>query len=219
MQDGWIGRVIPFTLVQQTLLLLEYQRLQELENSIAAIGTEISEQLETFSEEEKESASFNEDKDAFVAAELVKEAKQLRADSKNGETFAADSYEVRILEADMLLKAEKEAKKKRNTFAIALHLKTKATIEKLNDQQVRDLLELKWIRPLMNALHQLPQAEIASLTAKVVALAQKYVTTYKEVVEHIHATEQGLSATIDELSGNEFDMRGLAEFQLLLKGE
>lgn len=219
VQDGWIGRVIPFTLVQQTLLMQEHQKLQKLEKQIAAIATEIEEQLEAFGEEEKDSASFTEEKDGFVIAELAKEAKQLRADCKKSETFAADSYEARIIKADELLKGEKELKKQRNALAAALHLKTKATIENLNDQQVYELLELKWIRPLVSALHQLPQTEIATMTAKVLALAGKYSTTYSEVVEQIHSTEQSLSALIDELNGNEFDMQGLAEFQLLLKGE
>ena len=219
VQDGWTGRVIPFVLVQQTLLLPEYQKLQELGKRIVVIGTEIEELLEAFGEEEKDSDAFNEDKDAFVAAELVKEAKQLRADCKKGEILAEDSYEARIIQADELLKTEKELKKERIAFAAALHLKTKTTIENLSDGQVYDLLELKWISPLVNALHQQPQAEIATLTAKVVTLAEKYATTYKEVVEQIHVTEQSLSALIDELTGNEFDLQGLAEFQLLLKGE
>lgn len=219
VQEGWIGRIIPFTLVQQTLLKPEYQQLQELEKQIAVIGTGVEEQLEAFSEEERESTSFNEDKDAFAAAELAKEAKQLRADCKKGENFAEDSYEAKILKSDEVLKAEKELKKRRNVFAAALHLKTKATIENLSDQQVYDQLELKWIRPLLNALHQQPQTEIATLSAKVVILAEKYATTYKEVAGQIHTTQQNLSAQIDELTGNEFDMQGLAEFQQLLKGE
>jgi len=218
VQDGWIGRVIPFTLVQQTLLKSEYHQLQELDKRITVIGTKMEEQLEAFGEEEKDSDSFNEDKDSFAATELAKEAKQLRADRKKGETFAADSYEARILKADELLKSDKELKKQRNVFAANLHLKTKTTIENLSDQQVYDLLELKWIRPLVNALHQQPQTEISTLSAKVVALSEKYVTTYKEVVEQIKTTEQSLSALVDELTGSEFDMQGLAEFQLLLKG-
>lgn len=219
VQDGWIGRVIPFALVQQTLLLPEYRQLQELDKRIIASAAEIEELLEAFSEEEKDSDSFNEEKDGFVTAELAKEAKQLRADGKKGETFAEDSYETRIIKADDLLKAEKELKKERNLFAAALHLKTKSTIESLSDQQVYDLLELKWICPLVDSLHQLPRTEIATLTARVVALSEKYASTYKEVVEQIQTTEQSLSAMIDELDGNEFDLQGLAEFQQLLKGE
>lgn len=219
VQDGWTGRVMPFDLVQKTLLKPECLKLQELDNQVAAISAVIEEQLEAFSEEEKESASFNEDKDAFVAAELAKEAKLLRADSKKGETFTDDSYEARIIKVEDLLKREKEFKKGRKAFADALHLKTKVTIESLSDQQVYDLLELKWIRPLCDSLHQLPQTEIATLTAKVTALAEKYATTYKDIVEQIQTTEQSLSALIDELTGNEFDLQGLVEFQQLLRGE
>lgn len=219
VQDGWLGRIMPFALVQQTLLKSDCQKLEELEKQVAAVSAEVEGHLETFSEEEKESASFNEDKDAFATAELVKEAKQFHNDSKKGETFTADSYEARILKADKLLKAEKEAKKNRKAFADALHLKTKRTIENLSNEQVYDLLELKWIRPLVSALHQLPQTEIATLTAKVVTLAEKYATTYKDVAVQIQTTEQSLSSLIDELTGNEFDLQGLTEFQQLLKGE
>lgn len=219
VQDGWIGRVIPFSLVQQTLLEQDYQQLQELEKQMNVIATEIEEQLETFSEEEKNSDSFTEDKEGFAAAELAKEAKQLCADSKKGELFTKDSYEARIIKADGLIKREKTVKKERNASAAELHLKTKSTIENLSDQQVHDLLELKWIRPLVDSLHQLPRTEIATLTARVAALSEKYATTYKEVVEQIQTTEQSLSALIDELTGNEFDMQGLVEFQQLLKGE
>ena len=219
LQDGWVGRVIPFSLVQQTLLVHEYEALQKLDKQIAAIATEIEEQLEGFSEEEKDADSFNEEKDGFVATELAKEAKQLRSDSKKGETFGEESYEARIIKADDLLKAEKELKKQRKLAADALHLKTKATIEGLSDPQVYDLLERKWIHPLLAALHQQPQAEIATLITRVTTLAEKYATTYKGVVEQMQATQQSLSALIDELTGNQFDLQGLAEFQQLLRGE
>ena len=219
LQDGWVGRIIPFSLVQQTLLVQEYQALQGLDRQIVAIAAELEEQLEGFSEEEKDADCFNEEKDGFVATELAKEAKQLRADSKKGETFADDSFEARIIKADDLLKGEKELKKQRKLAADALHLKTKATIEGLSDPQVYDLLERKWIHPLLAALHQQPHAEIATLIAKVTTLAEKYATTYKGVVEQIQATEQSLSAMIDELTGNRFDLQGLAEFQQLLRGE
>ena len=219
LQDGRVGRVIPFMLVQQTLLVQEYEALQKLDRQIIAIAAELEEQLEGFSEEEKDADCFNEEKDGFVATELAKEAKQLRANSKNGETFGEDSYEARIIKADDLLKAEKELKRQRKLAADALHLKTKATIEGLSDPQVYDLLERKWIHPLLAALHQQPRTEIAFLIARVTTLAEKYATTYKGVVEQMQATQQSLSALIDELTGNQFDLQGLAEFQQLLRGE
>ena len=37
--------------------------------------------------------------------------------------------------------------------------------------------------------------------------------------EQIKASETALAGMIDELTGSEFDMKGLSEFQSLLKGE
>ncbi|WP_279143926.1 hypothetical protein, partial [Photobacterium phosphoreum] len=53
---------------------------------------------------------------------------------------------------------------------------------------------------------------------KVQALAEKYAVTYADVAQEIKEIEGSLSSLIDELTGNEFDMKGLNEFQSFLKG-
>ena len=100
-----------------------------------------------------------------------------------------------------------------------LHLKTKETIEALSDEQAKKLLEAKWIEPLVASLHKLPQEVFSNLSAKVEALAEKYASTYKDIVDEMRDTEASLSTLIDELDGNDYDLKGLAEFKQLLKGE
>ena len=227
MQEGWVGRILPFDLVQQSLLKTEYQKLKESENRLMEIGGELAELLDSFADDEKVSDAFNEDKDGFILAELAKEAKQIRADTKKGnakctakgEAFDEDSYEAKILRADELLGEEKTLKKEVKAQDAALHLATKSTIEALSDEQVKKLLEQKWIAPLVTSLHKLPNEVIANLSGAVAALAEKYATTYKEVVEEMRKTEASLSSLIDELTGCDYDLKGLAEFQQLLKGE
>lgn len=51
------------------------------------------------------------------------------------------------------------------------------------------------------------------------ALADKYAVTYLELDEQIQKSEESLSSMIDELTGNEYDMKGLAEFKALLQGD
>ena len=104
-------------------------------------------------------------------------------------------------------------------MAEALHLKTKETIEGLSDEQVLDLLRLKWIAPLCVTLRAMPNAIITSLENAVQTLVDKYAVTYLELGEKIEKTEKYLSDMIDELTGNEFDMKGLEQFKSLLKGE
>ena len=75
------------------------------------------------------------------------------------------------------------------------------------------------MNPLVTSLNKLPEVLINELTAKVQALAEKYATTYSHLTKEIHQTETVLSSLIDDLVGNEFDLKGLSEFKLLLKGE
>jgi len=71
----------------------------------------------------------------------------------------------------------------------------------------------------VTSLNKLPEVLINKLTANVQALAEKYATTYAHLTEEINETETVLASQLDELVGNEFDMLGLSEFKLLLKGE
>jgi type I restriction enzyme M protein len=50
-------------------------------------------------------------------------------------------------------------------------------------------------------------------------LSEKYAVTYAEVAQQIAGTKQSLSALIDSLTGDEYDLKGLSEFQTLLRGE
>jgi len=219
VQDGWKGHILPFYLVQTTYLNDDLQALKQQENRLAEISTEVETILDTFSEEEKALESVNDNGDSFVNAAVGKEAKQLKAEVKQSGAFDVESYEAKIIEVDDLINEEKALKKSVKAEAEALHLKTKSTIENLSDEQVNDLLDLKWITPLLAELSQLPTNLIHELTSQVQKLADKYATTYADVANDIKNTEQTLSVLIDELTGNEFDRQGLAELKAFLQGE
>ena len=111
---------------------------------------------------------------------------------------------------------EKTLKKQIKVESMQLHQKTKETIEALTDEQVLDLLELKWIDPLVVSLNGLPKAVVDALSKKVADLAQKYATTLNDLEAEIGKTEKEFSAMLDELTGSEYDMKGLAELKNLL---
>ena len=101
----------------------------------------------------------------------------------------------------------------------ALEEKTSETIEALTDEQVYELLESKWVEPLMDDLNALPQVSIEGLIKKVNALEEKYKDTYADVAEQISEAERELDAMLGQLVGDEFDMLGIAELRKLLGGE
>ena len=218
VQDGWVGHVLPFELVQRTYLSEELEALKQKENRLVEISAEFEEVLDLLSEEDKEADTIKENKDGFINAAVTKEAKQLRAEIQENDNFADDSYEASILRVDALISEEKVLKKSVTVDGEALHLKTKTTIEALSNEQVNVLLELKWITPLISELKQLPNVLINDLTGKVQVLADKYAATYVDVANDIDSTEQVLAAMLDELTGSELDQQGLAELKALFEG-
>ena len=220
VQEGWKGHIMPFDLVQQTYLSDDLNALAKQETRLTEIASLYEEILESLSEEDKEQDTVKESKDGFVNAEVAKAAKAFTKEQKDSKTkFAEDSYEAKIIRTSKLIDEEKKLKKAVKEAQIALHLKTKTTIEGLTDDQVNHLLNLKWIAPLSAELAAMPSTVINQLTSKVQALADKYAVTYSQVATEIKSTEQELADMMGELMGNEFDMQGLAELTNLLKGE
>lgn len=218
VQDGWKGRILPFELVQLTHHKPELDALRDKEARLSEIIASLEETLEGLSEEDKANDTINDAGDKFVAAAVAREAKSLLAEVKTSGKFDSESYEAKILQAADWLAEEKALKAAIKKGAAALHLKTKATIEGLSDAQVHALLERKWIAPLMEALHKLPDQRIDGLIRKLDALVLKYEITYADNAREIAQVEAALAGMIGELDANEFDSKGLAELKALLTG-
>lgn len=210
VQDGWIGHVIPFSIVQETMLSSQLNAIKECEDRLSEITAEYDALLDELSEDEKEKTFVNDAKDAFVAAEVKKVLKSKEAEP---ETL------VVLKKVDALTTEEKSLKKKVKDDSNALHLLTKKTIEELDDAKVMELIKLKWISPLVNSIAGLPNTVLSGFVAKLEALCSKYDTTFAEVEQQISDTEASLISLLDSLTGNEFDMKGIAELKSLLGGE
>ena len=217
VQDGWMGHILPFELVQSTVLKADADQLHGLENQLAEIPGEYEALLEELTEEDKETYKecFTEEGDAFVPKEVTKKLKELKRDHS---PEAQNTCRI-FARVDELTKQEKSLKSQIKSATAALEAKTKDTIETLTDEQVLELLEQKWIAPLTAALAQLPDAVIDALVTKIGALQSKYAATFFDVEREIRTTQTRLAAMMDDLTGSEYDMKGLSEFKALLMGD
>ena len=216
IQDGWIGRVIPFELVQKELLSDRYKELREKEARLAEIPSLYEEIIEDMTEEEKDGQVLNDNNDAFVSKEVTKKLKELK---KEAHTEEVKSFIDKLDRYERLSKEEKDLKKEIKSETAKLHMLTKETIENLTDLMVCELLDKKWIGNLLESINKLPDTIVDNLVSKIQALESKYKTTYFELEKEIKETEMKLASMIDELEGNEYDMKGLSEFKALLLGE
>ena len=208
VQEGWKGRIIPFDLVQNTLLLDEKQEIQKKENRLSEIASKYEELFDMLTEEEKEADFVNEDSFVFAEVKKALKNKDIEPETKK-----------KLKEVETLNTEEKALRSEVKKESALLEEKTKKTIESLSDEQVRQLLKEKWIHPLIQNLMQLPDRIVSELVDKLKALAKKYETTFAEIESQIKETEKELSLMIDDLEAGEFDMLGLHEFKKLLGGE
>ena len=209
VQEGWKGRILPFELVQKKKLTYELDELKRKENRAAEIPGIYEEKLENLSEEDKEAAFVNEDKTAFVWQELKKAIKE-----KDAEPEVIDI----LKEVQSLNDEEKELKKQIKAEREKLHVKTKETIESLSDEEVLELIESKWIDPLICNITDLPIKAATDLVSEVKRLANKYRLTLSGIEAEIIQVEEELSSMLDDLTGNEFDILGISELKKLLRG-
>ena len=217
VQEGYVGHIIPFELAQRILLNEEYlsltKKVQELDN----ITNEYSEILDNIAEDDKNGNSqiFNEDNTAFVNAEVLKFAKELQ---KSKQKYDEESFENQIIKVANLIEKEKSLKKGIKQDSEKLLAETKRLIENLTDNQALDLLKEKWINPLISSLKELPNHIIKDLISNVSNLSKKYSLTLIDLESQIKEAETSLVGMIDELVGDEYDMKGLNELKSLLKG-
>ena len=104
VQEGWVGHLLPFNLVQTTLLSKETNGLHDLENRLAELPSQYEAILDEMSEEDKESCNdvLSEEGDAFVPKEVSKKIKELKKDC------SSESIALRTLRKSRFLGQERE---------------------------------------------------------------------------------------------------------------
>lgn len=278
VQDGWIGHVLPFELVQNHMLTDDVAKINSMGERLSAISSSCSELIDSLDAEQLDSSAINDSNDAFVLKEInahlnsemkyisspeiygleeylklldrkAKKQEKLAFIEKHSEVswqemesnkdgtygkakvasyieklkqevgFPAESLEYVLAQAKELLDEEKSLNKTSKEAKLALEEKTKEVVEGLIDAQCDELLAAKWIEPLQSDLLELPNAVVSDFIAKVVALNAKYATTYSDVCNQITEAENELAAMLGQLTGNDYDMAGIAELRKLLGDE
>ena len=212
VQDGWVGRIIPFSIVQKTLLKPSLDFIQKKESEIMDITSQVQELLDSLQEEDKEQV-LNNDNTAFDSKKVKAVYKDL--DDDNDE----ESLKNKLKTYMKLKENEKKLKKEVKVAYAKLIENTKSTIERLTDSEALKLIKIKWIQPIVQAIESLPQEIIQNLNQKIKYVSNKYQTTYAEVDEELESTQQALTSMLDELDGDVFDLKGLQELKKLIDGE
>lgn len=214
VQDGFVGHIIPFELVKKTYLKEYLGQINDIENQLSEIQSKYEEFIEDIPEDEKSGDFLSEDNTAFVPKEVAKVAKKYSKGKKPEE----GSVDEILVQVNALINKEKELKKQVKDLNIELDKKAIDKIENLTKEEQVELLKLKWIVPILTGIENIPGTVISSLTSKVSKLSKKYEETMIDLSDKIESSEKELCSMLDDLTGDEFDIKGLQEFKKLLGG-
>lgn len=112
VQDGWIGHVLPFELVQSHILTTEVAKIDSMEARLSAISSSCSELIDSLDAEQLDSPVINDSNDAFVLKEINAHL--------NSETKYISSPAIHDLEEYLKL-LDRKAKKQEKLAFIEKH--------------------------------------------------------------------------------------------------
>ena len=201
--DGLKGRIIPFSLVQQTKFQTELNAIAALQSRIEAIGSELDEVRDSLSEEELEAYCDSEKDNAFDKKKITADAKP-KADIE-AETKAKLKKIVALWNEQTLTNKQIKADKQ------ALEDKTIKAIENLQDEEAAVLLHHKWINPICEGIDATLRSVLSALESEALTLSEKYATSYKQINDDMAVANAQLAELVEQLTGDEFAIRGLKE--------
>ena len=70
VQDGWVGHILPFELVQSHILEADVAKIDSIEKRLTAIASSCSELIDSLDTEQFDSPTINDSNDAFVLKEV-----------------------------------------------------------------------------------------------------------------------------------------------------
>ncbi len=215
VQDGWIGHIVPFELIQKYKLSNELNELNKNNDRLSEISSEYEELFDGINEEDKETIS-NDNNDAFDMKKVAEKVKEIRKEKMQ---ILEDSFKEKIIKALELSEEEKTLKRIIKTQNEDILNSSKKAIEELSDIEIIEVLKIKWVEKLVSNLNELPKEILNNFIKNIEKISNKYETTLVNLEDEIKDVEKELSGMIDELTGDEFDMKGLSELKSLLCGE
>lgn len=199
-QKGWKGKVMPFELVKTVFFTSDFDKMSRLTAEADNKASEYADIWENMDEEAKATVCKDDDESAL-------DTKKFKSAIKNGDL---DKEAVECINAiqDAIAK-EKALRKQVKTIETGLEDKAKEKIEVLSEEEIHELLEEKWVSPIISAIDKVGERVLTQFVASFVELEKKYANPLAELSESIEETNGALRTSLDELVGNDADMTAI----------
>ena len=214
-QIGMKGKIFPLELIKNSYFKEDFSKIKTLSADADGYVSEYTELWEDFDED--------------IIAELSKEGddntdfdiKKIKAAIKK-----AEFPESTIRKLKAIVKAvdsEKACSKRIKELDLEIKQKAEDKIHALSDEEVFNLLVMKWIDPIIFNINKTAENVITGFAADIVALKEKYADPLSELSTDLENTEKQLHDMLSDLVGNTKDMDAIrmlkTEFEVNPKEE
>lgn len=214
-QIGMKGKIFPLELIKNAYFKEDFSKIKTLSADADGYVSEYTEVWEDFDED--------------IIAELSKEGddntdfdiKKIKAAIKK-----AEFPESTIQKLKAIVKAvdsEKACSKRIKELDVEIKQKAEDKIHALSDEEVFNLLVMKWIDPIIFNINKTAENVITGFAADIVALKEKYADPLSELSTDLENTEKQLHDMLSDLVGNTKDMDAIrmlkTEFEVNPKEE
>lgn len=216
VQTGIKGHIIPLDFVIDYKLKDLKNDIISKENRLRKIESRVNEIFDSLDEDEKLEieSTLTEENDAFIPKEIEKKAKEYLKSS-----LSEGTIEKKVIEANNLFEEQKKLTKDIKNLNNNIEIEAQKEIENLNYEDICILLNKKWIDPIINGLDKMINDIVIEFAKSIEKLSTKYEQTLKDIDNEISKTEKKLTSMMDELTGSEYDMKGLEDFKSLICGD
>ncbi|MBN0919222.1 type I restriction-modification system subunit M [[Mycoplasma] gypis] len=212
---GREGKILPLDLVKKTFFADQSNKLEQLNNDKEEAENNIKQFSEELNEDEIELISdiYDSEKNKIDFKKIDSTIKFLKHEKESEE------FIDKLIQVNENNKIFSDSKKEILNLEKELKTLSEQKLQSLNNEEIKILLNKKWINSIIDNLNKLPQKIINTLVLDLTTLHEKYSETLLDINNEINKVEKELADMIDELQGDEYDIKGLQEFKSLLLGK
>ncbi|TQC53944.1 type I restriction-modification system subunit M [Mycoplasmopsis mucosicanis] len=200
--------------IAQSYYATQLELLEQYSVQNEQLNNQINELVESIPEEERVDQLFKEKDNSLDAEELEKYVKAL-----NASTYDEDSFEHKVIQINKLIEQRASLTKQQNELNSKITQDSLNKIYNLSENEFVSLIINKWTTQIGNEINKIANVIIEDYVSKFEHLEAKYKDTFNNIDEQIVENEKELITLLNDLTGDESDMKAIDELIKVLGGK
>jgi type I restriction enzyme M protein len=200
---GMKGKVIHLDLIKSTFFKDDFDKMNELQAQATEADNAIEESLDSLEDDVKNDITKDDDETKIVE-------KKLKAAIKSGE------YDKDVIDVLQSIKEnstkKKDCNKQIKMVDKALEQKAEEKAQAVSDDEIRELLIMKWIDPIVTDIDAVADQVVAGFVSSLKELYKKYSDPLSDLTAREEETKKELKDMMGHLIGSDTDMKAVQMF-------